>query len=171
MYLRGIVVKIMIEKDLITIDTSTGEIITQTDDNVPKLTQTDYKPLKRGAKKWKPTEEDYIKVYELCRKGANQHTEIYPKFGIGKTTYYEALKLWPEILNAFDKGCAEYIESIKLKDNEIMSNPEHKEYSKHVRAALTRYENRNNKAKAEVVVSVRPYESKSDDDLLDELED
>lgn len=171
MYLREMLDNYMTEKDLIIIDTETGEIIDNLEQNVPKLTEIEYKPLKRGRKPWKPTEEDYIKVYEMCKNGATQDNEIYPKFGIGKTTYYAALKLYPEISNAFDRGCAEYIESIKLKDNDIMSNPEHKEYSKHIRAALTRYENRNNKVKVDLEVSVRPLQSQSTQDLLDELED
>lgn len=126
---------------------------------------------KPGRKPWKPTDKILDRIYGWISRGATYHNEIYTKLGISADTFYNALKLYPEIIETIEQAKADRMDVVYARYDDVLNDPTHKRHVDVVKHAVDRHDKHNQRVVIDHNITVRPFENKTEDELLREIDD
>lgn len=149
-------------KDVISIDTS--ELFGGKP--VKEYKRKTIRKSKVGRKPWTPTKKRLDRLYVMLMKGIHEHQLLWPNLGLEKTTWYEALTKFPELTNVLEQGISDYYDKVIEKYDDILEQPQLKGYAQHVRHSVDRIDKKFARLQVDATVTVRPYEGKSEAELL-----
>lgn len=130
-----------------------------------------FKKLRKvGPKRFRFTKKVKDKIYRLVINGATYHNQIYPKLLVSSATWYELIKLYPEILEIINQAECDRLETLNNLNDNILLNPTHKAHAQQLRHALDRHDRKHGKTNIDAIITVKPFDDVPTDVLLKEID-
>lgn len=110
------------------------------------------------------------KLYKLVFKGLEYHNQIYPKMGVGHSTWADLLNNYPEILETIECAKNDRVELVLSYYDDILLNPKHRSHPDFVKDSVKHFRSQNEKPK-ELKVEITNLEKLSEEELLKKLDE